>query len=215
MQAPPREKNGRCPAAQFASWPVSPESGSATIRAWARWALGVPTDHIEMPDHAMDLLEQAERDHDRAAADQAIWMLTVVALAARDHPLLAGYRSHLGTAWANRFGPTGRKADLGNAIGEHRTALALPPVDPADRAGFRANYSAALFARYEATGDLDQAVALAGARHAGHARPAEDFALSVSLQGLAAALLGRFAIAHDRGGPGRGDRRRPRGDPGH
>src|SRR2546429_759439 len=29
-----------------------------------------------------------------------------VALAARDHPLLSGYLSHLGTAWADRFGLT-------------------------------------------------------------------------------------------------------------
>jgi CHAT domain-containing protein len=193
-------------------YPAAPEAVPGPLRdacaAISATRDGVPTDHIEQHDEAIDLLEEAERNHDQAAADQAIWKLAVVTLAARGHPLLSGYLSHLGTAWADRFRLTGRIADLDNAIGAHRKAIPLPPPDPADRAGFRANYSAALRARYEATGEtsyLGQAVTLAReavelgldtrARHAGHAA---RFALSTGLQNLAAALQSRFQLRRDR-----------------
>jgi CHAT domain len=169
---------------------------------------GVPTDHIQEHDAAIDLMEEAERNYDRAMADQAIWKLTVVALAARDHPLLAGYQSHLGTAWTDRFRLTGRVADLDNAIATHQKAVVLSPPYPADRAGFRANYCAALLARYEATGesgDLDQAetlareaVKLALEVRAGNPDRVARFALSTSLQNLAAALVSRFQRSRDR-----------------
>jgi tetratricopeptide (TPR) repeat protein len=169
---------------------------------------GLPTDHVEQHDEAIDLLEEAERNYDRAAADQAIFKLAVVALAARGHPLLSGYLSHLGTAWVDRFRLTGRIADLDNAVAAHQKALVLPPPYPADRAGFRANYSSAVLARYEATGesgDLDQAVALAREAvelapdaRAGHADRAARFALSTSLQSLTAVLASRFQLRRDR-----------------
>jgi tetratricopeptide (TPR) repeat protein len=193
-------------------FPAEPEAVPGPLRdacaAISATRDGLPTDHVEQHDEAMDLLEEAERNYDRAAADQAIFKLAVVALAARDHPLLSGYLSHLGTAWVDRFRMTGRIADLDNAIVAHQKALVLPPPYPADRAGFRANYSSAVLARYEATGesgDLDQAVALAREAvelapdaRAGHADRAARFALSTSLQSLTAALASRFQLRRDR-----------------
>jgi tetratricopeptide (TPR) repeat protein len=169
---------------------------------------GEPTDHVDEHNQAMDLLDEAARNYDRAAIDQAIWKLAVIALAARYHPLLAGYLSHLGTAWVDRFRLTGRVADLDDAIVAHQRALMLPPPDLADQAGFRANYGAALIARYEAigeVGDLDQAVLLLSeavelASHAGtgHLDSSARSAQSVSLQTLAAALVSRFHRRRDR-----------------
>jgi tetratricopeptide (TPR) repeat protein len=193
-------------------FPAAPEAVPGPLReacaAISATRDGVPTDHAEQHDEAIDLLDEAERNHDRAAADQAIWKLAVVTLAARDHPLLSGYLSHLGSAWADRFRLTGRIADLDNAIAAHRKALALPPPYPADRAGFRANYSAALLARYEAAGeigDLDQAMALAREAvelapdaRAGHGDWTARLALSTSLQNLAVALASSFQLRRDR-----------------
>ena len=165
---------------------------------------GVPTDHIGEHDAAMDLLDEAEHNYDRAATDQAIWKLAVIALAARDHPLLAGYLSHLGTAWRDRFRLTHRVADLDNAIVVHQKAIALPPPEPAGRSGFRANYGAALLARYEATGetsDLERAIMLL--REAVKLAPdapdgAARLAASTSRETLAAALAERFRLHRDR-----------------
>ena len=193
-------------------FPAAPETVPGPLReacaAISATRDGLPTDHVEQHDEAIDLLEEAERNYDRTAADQAIFKLAVVALAARDHSLLSGYLSHLGTAWADRFGLTGRIADLDNAIAAHQKALALPPPYPADRAGFRANYSAALFARYEAAGeagDLDQAVAvareaveLAPDAQTGQADQGARLALSTSVQNLAVTLASRFQLRRNR-----------------
>jgi len=189
-------------------YPIAPQAVPGPLReacaAISATRDGLPTDHVDGHNEAMDLLEEAERNYDRPAVDRAIWMLTVAALAARDHPLLAGYLSHLGTAWADRFRLTGRTADLDEAVAKHQEALMLPPVVPADRSGFRANCSAALLARYEATGktgDLDQAVALAReAVKLAPEAPAGDedrAALSASLDSLAAALMTWFQLSRD------------------
>lgn len=192
-------------------YPVAPEAVPEAVRpaCEAIWAGREEMAYAALHDHAIDLLTEAESNHDRAAADQAIWFLVMAAEGAADDPLLPGYLSHLGTAWVDRFRITARVADLDNALAAHRKSLALPILDVADQAGFRANYSTALCTRYEVTGDtgdLDQAVAVAR-EAADTARPAWAsqrgdaglrFGLVTSLQNLVAALVSRFQLSRDR-----------------
>lgn len=193
-------------------YPMAPQVVPGSLLAACRAISAGPEDKAYVPlhDEAIDLLDEASWSRDQAITDQAVWMLAVAVLGAKDDPLLPGYLSHLGTAWADRFQLTGRPADLDKAIAAHRTALELPVLGIADQAGFRANYAMALRIRYEVTGnpgDMDEAIAVArrATEIAGTARTTrhdEDqsgigLALRVSLQNLAATLVGRFQLSHE------------------
>ena len=148
--------------------PLAPDAVPEPMRAMCGALAGNPPEvnHAELHNEAIDMLDAAGVTGDREAVDQAIWLLASAFLAARADADRARHLSVLGTAWLDRYGITGRMADLDNAVATRRQAVAMEVPDLADRAGHQANLSAALVARYETTGnvpDLDQAVTAARA----------------------------------------------------
>jgi hypothetical protein len=195
--------------------PLAPDAVPEPMRAICGALASNPPQvhHAELHNEAIDMLDAAGATGDLAAVDQGIWLLASAFLAARADADRARHLSVLGTAWRDRYGITGRMADLDRAVAAHRRAVAMGVPDLADRAGHQANLSAALLTRHETTGsvpDLDQAVtaaraatriATAAGGQDGAVRPrapGPDPVLAIrrarqaSHSGLASALLRRY-----------------------
>jgi hypothetical protein len=148
-------------------------------------------DHASVHDQAIDVLSAGARSGELSAIDHAIVLLARAARSAAGDRYQPYYLSDVGTAWLDRFKITGRARDLDNAVAAHERALAGPVAAFEDQAGLLANYSAALLAQFEHSGDgehLDHAIVTA--------RMATDLARSAAeppAEAVPAAARGRAA----------------------